>query len=421
MFERFFRPSSDEQMEKKIGELKGGKDATAPLEEKTEGPTPVRPGKTKIISVGEQMEFGVSREEIQKIVEPEKFEETPVEEAIANLPENVKKDISGGLAALGFGVEEWKNNFLSHNIEQAREKLLSEEEKEKTQAEQGKLSRFLIALKNGFEDDAKKARLQLEKIRKGEEDSQRLAGMGKLATNLIRYGRIVADVTGATATVPLRYVMLGSMAFQRTARAMQEARLMKAEVIEKTRIEDEDSAAEEAWRVHSEAERKKEEGEIVTEEDLEESYRREIPKSIADRLSRDCGPEVVSNIAQKVMKKQIGFSIGRIQKKIGAIETDNNLSREEKERGVDAVLKKYEGALNDYDRILTRVGTVDALAMGARYARQTSQAVVMAMTVQSVYKGLAHLLSLDFSQSSAGDESFPKSAPGPRSVSKIDG
>ena len=62
--------------------------------------------------------------------------------------------------------------------------------------------------------------------------------------------RILFGVISAGS--PLRYAMMGSMAFSRGAEGLKEVRLENEELIDKTRIQDADKAAEEAWRIYEE-------------------------------------------------------------------------------------------------------------------------------------------------------------------------
>ena len=57
-------------------------------------------------------------------------------------------------------------------------------------------------------------------------------------------------------------------------------------------------------------------------------------------------------------------------------------------------MKKWEKTLNDYDRMITEYGTVDQLAMGARYAEKAGKAIVLAMQVETAYKTLVNIPKL---------------------------
>ena len=122
--------------------------------------------------------------------------------------------------------------------------------------------------------------------------------MSLLLGNVVRYGRIISDATGFSLASPLRYVMMGGMAFTRVAEAGKEARLKNEEVIERTRIQDADLATKEAWNIYENA-KKEAEDSNVSAEALKNAYLTNISQNLVKKLRE---PSIANGFLQKVLR-----------------------------------------------------------------------------------------------------------------------
>ncbi len=311
-------------------------------------------------------------------------EKTPEQELKELSPED-KEKVSLGLRNLGFFVEEQKDKFFAGLFKKASGLV----------DEKGTTGRFLNSFHEIYTKDAIKARTKMEAFNKV--GGGHLSNYGSLLGNVLRYGRIATDIAGYTLGSPLRYVMLGSMIFSKSAGAMQEARLKNEEVINKTRVEDIESAAEQAWSIYESA-KAKNNGNEVSRENLEHAYLEGQPKDILERLSNDPEPGVATSILQRIMQKDVEYSVKKINDKIKVVEADTSLNEEQKQNLKDTILNKYSDRLKNFDRMVTNYGTVDALAMGAKYAQTAGKVVVYAMMAETVgrlaYKAWENLPSI---------------------------
>ena len=312
-------------------------------------------------------------------------EDTAQAEAEANnfTPEE-KEQMGWGFKTLGFKVEKMKNDFFAA----ALVKPLSKIDKK------GTAGRFFTELRNSFTRDVEEARKKGVAIQQGK-DKAGFRNVSLLTGNILKYGRIVADVTGASIANPLRWAMLSSMAVARGAEAGKETRLQNEEVIEKTRIQDANAAAEEAWAIYENAQAK-EQTQKVSAEALKNAYLAEMPKNLEKRLE---SPSTANTFVQKMLQEQIWMSISILHNKMEDIDlkTINTL---DKEKAKEKLLKKWEKDLGDYDRIVTQYGTVDELAMGARYLQKGAKAAVIGMQIETavislekLYGAISHILT----------------------------
>lgn len=286
-----------------------------------------------------------------------------------------------GLNTVGFVVEEAKNKFFANTFDYVAKSQLERK---------SPVSRFFEKLSDTFRDDAKRARENIENI-KTSGRKRTLVNTGYLFGNILKYGRTVADIVGWTVGSPLRYVMMGTMAFSRSAGAVKEVRLENEKVIEQTRIEDADKAAEEAWRIYEEA--KKEGGGKVEREDLEKAYQEQLPEDLLNRFKNKSkeNPGLASRFIQKIARFEIESSVSRLEKKLAEIEGNVKLSNEKKELERQIIFSRYERRLRDWDRMVGQYGTIDSLAMGSRYVEIAGKVAVAAVTVETLYLGIDRL------------------------------
>ncbi|MFA6177769.1 MAG: hypothetical protein WC694_02650 [Candidatus Paceibacterota bacterium] len=298
---------------------------------------------------------------------PKTPEEVEVEEELKNLSPKDKEKIGWGLSTIGFKVEKAKNDLFAGAFNQALKKI----------DKKGTAGRFFAEMRNGFERDAKVAVKKAEDTTSGKE-KHRLSNASLLFGNVVRYGRMVTDLTGASLASPLRYVMMGGMATTRIAEAGKEARLKNEKVIEKTRIEDMERAEEEAWNIYYRAW----DGNIsVSAEALKKAYLMEMPKDLQERLKI---PDVANSFIQKILKTDIEGGLALLDIKITKIQGDMGLTHEQKETAIEKLLTKERKNLEDCDRIITQYGTVDGLAMAGRYAQTAGKTVVAVVTVETL-------------------------------------
>ncbi len=311
-------------------------------------------------------------------------EQIEIEKGIENLTENDREKAEWGLRNVGYKVEAIKNEVFEGAYSKVSERLDSK----------STMGRFFSSLEEQFAEKGDRARntiqnIEDKKIQGGDSSvMEKLGNVGYLSGNLLKYGRIATDAAGWTATSVYRSAILGSMMAASGFDAAKEARLKNEEVIDKTRVQDMDKAADEAWAIHQSAMQKKEMGEEVSAEDIQKTYEENIPKDILKRLSENPQPMTGTGILQRVFQKHVEWSASKMNNKFEKIDEDTGLSAEEKEKRKGAILGRFGRSrmLKDFDRLVTQQGTVDALGMSARYAEKGSKAVVYAVMADSIYK-----------------------------------
>lgn len=316
-----------------------------------------------------EKETSDKEEKIPEIVE--------IEKEIEKMPEPEKKKLGIGLATIGFYVEEQKNKFF--------EKMFKKFIGSKTDIqEKGTFKRFIYSLGNTYGKEAKTAREKIDEINKIKDEGQKtktfghkFKNTGYLVGNITKYGRSIADLTGYTVASPFRWVIIGGMFGTKLADSFKEARLANANVIEKTRL-DENEAAEKAWELYEKA---KKNNKTANKEDLNKAYLQSIPEDLRARLEKS---ENVSDLTQRILRNDIKSCLKKVEKKINKINNDNKLSEEQKDAQKQIVYSSYKDYLNDYDRIISQAGTVDACAMAAKYAQYAGKTTVAALTVETL-------------------------------------
>ncbi len=317
-----------------------------------------------------------------------------IKELVA-MPEAEREKIGLGFNNLGFYIKEKTNSWLAENLNKIGGKI----EKE------GSTKRFLAALAETFNRDGKEAQQKLDDTQKGQ--THKLTNAAYLGGLALKWGRNVADVIGWTAASPLRGVTIGAQILGRGTEAIKEARLKNEEVINKTRIEDIDAASEEAWKIYEAAQAKAVERneEKVIMRDLEKAYRESLPADLLKRLQakpetgsgeNKIEPGIAEKVIQGTMKFHIEQSVSHLKKQIDEIEQNPKLNETQKAAQTENLYGKYARRLDDYDRVLSQWGAVDAIAMAARYGETGSKMVVKGVMVESLYLSLdkvAHYLA----------------------------
>lgn len=278
---------------------------------------------------------------------------------LEGMPPEGRMKIGVGLRNVGFFVEEWKDKFFAKTFAKASERF----------EEKNTLGKFFGALHKNFVRDAEAARKKIEEV---EIRSGKLAAAKKQLANVGYLTRNIMKVAGFAWNMPIRAVMAGGLIFSRGFEAAKEVRLQNEEVIEKTRVHDIERAAEEAWKIYEDANEKVGRSRDsrglglppLPKDLLEKAYLENIPTDLLRRLSE---PGAATGVLQSIIQKDV-FLFAATAEKLVKNKT---------------ALKIYEKHLKDLDRMVTQTGTVDALALGARYgetAGKTAVAGAMALT-----------------------------------------
>jgi|GEM_PF-6534999 len=313
-------------------------------------------------------------------------EEEEVREEIEAMPLEEKKKLSWGFSTWGFRVERRKNQIFAGAL-----KLL---EKAKIKNKTG--NAFIKELRSSFERDAKTAEKKVEEATQGKK--RQAENVGRLFGNLIKYGRTVTDMTGLSLVSPLRYVMMAGMAMARGSEAAKEVRLKNEEVQRKTLL-DVDQALAEAEKIYKLAQEKTG-AETVPAAALKDAYLSEMPADLKKRLEN---PPAGMGFVEGIFRKDLARSVNKLNKILDGIDQNSSLNEKEKEDAKQKMLKKWEKALGDYDRIIGQMGTVDEAAMWGRYAQTAGKAIVAGATIETIALSIEKLLSA-ITQSSAALE-----------------
>ena len=339
-----------------------------------------------------------------------------LEETLEKLSPEQQEEVKIGAANFGFFVKEQKSKFFAKLF-----KTIAPRGQKKIQ-ERGALARFLSSLSETYQNDAKSAREKIKEISKLKKAKQKtdlvrhkLPNVGNFFGMIIKTGRTITDFTGYSLVSPFRYVMMGSMAFARGAEAAKEARLKKAEVIEKVRIEEVEKAADEAWDLYEQARAKAGIDREVSPEDFNATYLESLPQDLKKRLgggeekSKEASENweqirekylqeppqkleknlkekrgKLSNLVQGLISWDVKRLVEKINKKIADLEKNQPLSEEQKQAAKEKIIASYARRLKTLDKMVSQFGTVDALAMGAQYLETGAKAVVTALTIETL-------------------------------------
>ena len=318
----------------------------------------------------------------EEIIELDSKEEKEFEKTVEEMPEKERKGLFQGAVDISYTLQGWKNTSLSRLFKKAvGEKRMKEKGSSIYESSLGK--RFLNAYSESYKEKAELSKKNRERERVGI-----LKGSGSLlgtAGSFIKLGRIVWDVGYAN---PLRHVMAASMFVAKNSEMLKEAQLKSDKVIEKTRIKDAEEAALEAWAIHEKAEAAKSEGKDISKEDLEKEYQKILTSDLGKRLKKRNKKDgfILSKIAQDFGGFLINSKIKGIDKKISKIEQNEKLSPNNKKERIERYLERQKKNLNDYDRMVSTVGTIDLLSYTGRMIERTGKAVSVAMIADTFYR-----------------------------------
>ncbi|GEM_PF-2622760 len=318
-----------------------------------------------------------------------------LKETLERTPEKEREKMGVGIHNFGFFVEETKNNILARifkGIAGAHKELETSDvvtrKEPRTPGKKSVTGKFLAQLGTQFEKDAAKAHERMVAIEKTKK-RETFANAGYIAGNAVK----VWTLASGAVTMPLRAVALGAMAFARGADAAKEVRFENEKVIEKTRL-DEEKAWEEAEKIY--AEKTREKG-TMSGKEIEKVYRESLPKDILARLEAKTPeqPSLMNRMVQGFVKLHIERSVNRLERKIAKIEENEKLTVKEKSAKRERLMNRFERRLRDYDRAVGQLGTVDALAMGLRYAEMTGKvATYIPATYVALDKGFEAISGL---------------------------
>jgi hypothetical protein len=303
-----------------------------------------------------------------------------------------KEKISIGFNNIGLVIEESKDRFFANALEGATKDFKDKK---------GTAARFMVGLAATFREDAELARDKIEDIKTGR-SGHGVVNSGYFLGNILKYGRIVADTVGVTAALPYRYAMLGATFFTRGMAAAKEARLTNEKVMDKTRVEDAEKAADEAWLLYDAA-RDKAGKEEISGKEIQKTYLEKLPADIKKRFENSKPEEktgFLKGMVEKSAEKMVGRSVNKLDKKIKNIEGDEKLSAEQKEVAKDQLFRSYKRKIHDWERMISDYGVVDALAIGAKATETIGKAAITALSVETLVfsfektvSGITHLFS----------------------------
>ncbi len=128
----------------------------------------------------------------------------------------------------------------------------------------------------------------------------------------------------------------------------------------------------------------------ISSERLKKAYLERMPEDLQKRLG-------ISDLAESVFKIKMRKDVDDLSNQIQTIEKDSNLSPEQIKTQTSNLLKSWEEKLNDYDRALTQLGTVDQMAMrlrnletGAKYWLRGMTAYTMFLSAEKAWDIFSH-------------------------------
>ncbi|MEA3398337.1 MAG: hypothetical protein U9R06_01175 [Patescibacteria group bacterium] len=198
------------------------------------------------------------------------------------------------------------------------------------------------------------------------------------AGNFLRAGRVVYDFKRIN---PFRHVTAAAMTAGHAFEMAKETRLDAESVKEKTRITDKEEAMEEAWKIYNEV-FEKNGNKKISASDLEQSYRKFLPKDIIKRIEK-------LNINgtrfyQHLLEKDAQGKAERLIKQIDKIQNNQKLSKEKRRQKIENFLHRKSALFKDLDAMVSRAGQADAIAYWTRISEQISKGTAKALMIDSL-------------------------------------
>jgi hypothetical protein len=321
-------------------------------------------------------------------VAPVETPEREIASQIEQLPEEQRFSVGAALETIRYDVARGVSETASYVFSGVGERLNG-----------GATGRFFKAIGDVYAERAEENSTQLKELvetRKSGSQAgiryQDIANVGSITANALRYGRILADAAGYTASAPLRWVTLGATLTKEAADITKEARFTYDEVKEKTRVRDIEDAEREAWAIYERALKNKgidsldaANGMGVSSKEILDAYREEMPKDILRRLSEEPVPGTGTKIIEGMYRRYMAWRAEGIERKIIEIEKGEESSDMKAIRKRELLLRFGRSkVLNDFDRMLSQQGPIDRIAMNADIGAKISGAVVYGVMGQSI-------------------------------------
>ncbi|NTW22261.1 hypothetical protein HGA34_01800 [Candidatus Falkowbacteria bacterium] len=323
-------------------------------------------------------------------------------ERISQLPPKEQAGIVESMANFGFWLQKTKSNVFKRvtgSMTMGKDK-------------DGSWNKYITEYAKTHERDAARAEKMLGQ-KKGVLGSA--AGLGAMAGNLLRVGRIAYDVAGGSlrAFNPFRHVTAGALFVARGAEAGKEVRLGNKEVISKNRTladvdfeakmtkkerkeldKEMDRVAEEAWGLYEKAGIKDiriadADGNIdqaklaEAKQAMDKAYLEHLPEDLKKRLDR-LDVSSSSLLGKVFLKGDIMWAVKSVNDDLEKIDNNQKLSSEEKTRKKQAIFASSEKLLKDFDRMIGDQGVVDWLAYAAKKTEWTGKAAANVMLIDSI-------------------------------------
>jgi hypothetical protein len=320
-----------------------------------------------------------------EVLRPDTQEKQVIEAEVEKLSAGEKEKLGWGLSTIGYRVEKMKNDFFAQVIGKSTEKL----DKQKT------LGKFCQELKKSFERDSREAEKKVLAIKseEGKKFWSQIGNAGKLTSNVLKYGRIVADVTGASIANPFRYAMMFGMATARVAEVGKEVSMQTID--EQNRIQDADKAAGEAWALYEKAgggfdSEGKASGANV--KNIGRMYSFLLTPELIEKLKN---PTTSLSFVKKATTWFVESRLLKLDEKLEEIAHNTELDMQEKQKQCEKLLDRWKKELGNYERMITQYGTVDEIAFGMWAFQKGSKLAVLGLQIEtaviSVEKLFEHL------------------------------
>ncbi len=304
-------------------------------------------------------------EEIKQTLKEMRKELKEMEEEINQMPEQKRKKFLEGFANLGFRTTELKSKIIGGFLGKISKGMSNK-----------KMATFFSEYEKIYQKAGERAKAQRLKTGKGK--LSRLSGLGQGIGNMVKYARVFYDLNILN---PFRHVMAASMFIGRTSEAVKETRLQSEEVKEKTRVDDIERAADEAWTIYEEA-KVANNGQAPSTDNLKAEYKKRLPQDLIERLNRAEGVGI--GFVNRILNKDIKWAVDRLQKKLEKIENNNKLTSTQKEEKKQLLLARSQVFLEDLDRMVADEGMIDNIAYYSRMSEKTGKAVSTAMVIDSL-------------------------------------
>jgi len=316
-----------------------------------------------------------NEERIRKLEQPagvQTGERKEVLEAIAALPEKERPSFTRRILGAGLFVQEKKNAAFAGVYSWASKKY----------GEEGALGRFLGAAKENYTKAREASHAQKDALLENKTGAWRTGG------ELMRSAALIARATDPFRWFsPLRSVAASLMFVGRYGEIMQGARMKNEEALaEKTRIEDEDEAMQEAVELYWSMGKSLKE-DTASAEELSAAYLEALPKQIADRLESAGSAALLANLGVRISVDKIF----KEQQKLFA-EREQGMDESQYQEKMNELLSKNRARLEYFDKVVSKAGTMDFIAEAGRRAGVWSKRIATVLAIETALESLSNLL-----------------------------